>query len=103
MNLYSPEQWNDNVLRPMPLLGDKSSALEDPVIDKDALNSQWMIFIMSKSTKAEDNKKAIKKKAVKPKAAEFMIEQLVSYPHVPRTERSEYRVDYGVKDYQLPV
>ena len=51
---------------------------------------------MSKSTKAEDNKTATKKKHVNPKAAEFSIELPTAYPNTPRTERSEYRVDYGV-------
>ena len=88
MNLYSPQQWIDNVLRPLPLLADKSSALEDPDFDKNALNSQWVIFSMSKSTKVEDKKKAIKKKPVKQKAAEFVLALPTAYPNTPRTERS---------------
>ena len=103
MNLYSPQQWLEGVLRSHPLVGDKSSALEDPDFHKIAMNSQWVIYSMSKSTKAEDNKKAIKKKPVKPKASEFMIEHYSSYPNTPRTERSEYWVDYGVRYYQVPA
>ena len=59
--------------------------------------------MMSKSTKAEDNKKAIKKKLVKTKANEFMIEHHSSYPNKPIAERAEYRVDYGVRCYQIPA
>ena len=58
---------------------------------------------MSKSTKAEDNKKAIKKKPVKQKVAEFILALPTAYPNTPRTERSEYRVDYGVINYQVPA
>ena len=46
MNLYSPQQWLENVLRPLPMLADKSSALEDPAFDENALNSQWVISSM---------------------------------------------------------
>ena len=85
----SPQQWREDALRPAPLLGDKSSALEDPYFNSSLMNSQWAIFSMSKSTEAEDNKKAIRKKPVNKKVNEFLIEHHPSYPNTPRTERAE--------------
>ena len=48
-NLYSPDQWRCNVLRPAPLLGDKSTAIGTEGFDDSIVNSQWCILNASKS------------------------------------------------------
>ena len=65
-NLYSPDQWRQNVLRPTPILGDKTLAVGSEDFDIKLFNSQWPLLVGSASTKQEDNRKPIKKKA-KPK------------------------------------
>ena len=63
-NLYSPEQWKANALKPAALLGDKSFAHGHPDFDESMLNSQWPIYIMGGQYTLE-NRKAIKQKLKK--------------------------------------
>ena len=97
-NLYSPEQWRQNILRPTPILGDKTLAIGTEDFDDMLVNSQWSILTGGPSTKQEDNRKPIKKKA-KPK-------KMASYGGVlcPKLGSSDnaYRIDLGVLCFQLP-
>ena len=45
-NLYAPEQWTANILRPPALLGDKTSAEGHPGFDESLINSQWSIYLI---------------------------------------------------------
>ena len=62
-NLYSPDQWSRNVLRPVPMLADKSMAIGSENFDGTVINSQWPILTEAGSSRQEDNRKPIKKKA----------------------------------------
>ena len=61
-NLYSPMQWSSGLLRPAPLLADKSAANLSPDSDSSVVNSQWPILVLGPSSRPEDNRKPIKKK-----------------------------------------
>ena len=99
-NLYSPEQWESGLIRPAPLLGDKSPAEGSPLFDPSLINSQWSIYLMGVAQE-QDNRKAIKKKPPKKKASSFTIEPCW-YPSVPGVD-GEYRTDCGVTNYQIPT
>ena len=94
-NLYSSDQRVRDILRPAPLLGDKSSAIGSESSDGSFLNSQWSILNDASSSKQEDNRKPSKKKA-KPKKMAGVL-----YPQIGNTLNA-YRIDYGVTCYQLP-
>ena len=100
MNLYSPDPWRLGDLRPDPLMADKSNARDSPDFDDTIVNSQWSILNMSGSSKAEDNKKAIKKKT--PKVKKMVSINASLYPS-HRGDDKEYRTDYNVTNYQLPT
>ena len=53
------------MLRHAPLPADKSFAIGSPDFDVNMINSQWSIFNMSGSSKAEYSQKVIKKKTPK--------------------------------------
>ena len=78
-NLYSPEQWKANTLRPAALLGDKSSAHGHPEFDESVLNSQWPIYIMCGKDTLEKRKAIKQKPKKKAKASTSMV---VQYPNV---------------------
>ena len=101
-NLYSPSQWKAGELRPAPILADKSSAIGSEGFDSSMINSQWPLFIMGGSTRAEDNRKAIKKK--KPKKKQNTLRGVGNSlcPNVGGSENA-YRVDFGVTAYQTPA
>lgn len=92
-NLYSPEQWESGLMRPEPLLGDKSPAKGSPLFDPSLINSQWSIYLIGVAQE-QDNRKAMKKKPPKKKASSFTIEPCW-YPNVPGVD-GEYRTDCGV-------
>ena len=97
-NMYSPDQWRTNVLRPAPLLGDKSSAIGSEGYDNTAINTQWSVLSAAQSAKQEDNRKPIKKKAKPKKMASLggiLCPQLDS-------SGNAYRTDLGVYCFQLP-
>ena len=97
-NMYSPDQWKKNILRPPPLLGDRSSAIGSEGFDSTATNSQLSVLSAAQSAKQEDNRKPIKKNAEPKKMASFggiLCPQLDS-------SGNAYRTDLGVYCFQLP-
>ena len=77
INVYFPKDLADRRLRSPPPTADKSDATKEPGWRSDEVNSQFQILTGAKSTKADDNEKAIVKK--KPKGKMGGVVAVVGY------------------------